>query len=416
MRYVIIGNSAAGLSAAETIRNNDTTGEITIISDESCPAYSRCLSTYHLGGRLPREQLFIKNQDYYKKNSFSLKYGLVTGVKTKENQLDLSTGEKIFYDRLLIASGGEPVIPEIPGVEGEGIYPLRTIADLDGIVCTLDRVKEAVILGDGLVSITTAQALLQRGVKVSVAGIAGYILAQFLDAASAAMLEAKLKDSGVNLELKNSISEVLLDSNRQVRGVRLSDGRELPAQLLIIAVGVRPRISFLSGSGIVCDHGILADNHLETSVPGVFAAGDAVQAADLLRGKPLINPLWPNAVEQGGIAGANMCGMKKVYPGSCNMNSVNIAGISVIAAGITTPADSVCEEYVDDRKAYNIYNKLVFRDDRLIGFLLSGNTSNAGILLSLLKEQNPLGAKKAELLAGRNYYAKLSGLKNISIL
>ena len=141
MRYVIIGNSAAGLAAAETIRKNDLTGEVIIISDESGPAYSRCLATYYLAGRLTRDQLFIKDRDFYSKNNFNLKHGLVTGVITKTNQLELSTGEIVDYDRLLIASGSEPVIPQIPGTEGEGIYPLRTLADLDGITGTLDRVK-----------------------------------------------------------------------------------------------------------------------------------------------------------------------------------------------------------------------------------------------------------------------------------
>jgi len=409
VRYVIIGNSAAGLAAAEAIRRMDRTSSLTVISHEEGPAYSRCLSTYYLSGQIGRDRLWLNTPEYYRENNITLHDRCrIKAVHPGEKSVETEAGERIAYHKLLIASGAEPVIPGIPGIDGAGVFPLRSLAHLDGIVQCLAATREAVVLGDGLVAVTAAQALAQRGIKVTLVGIADRILAQFLDHKAAAILQGRLIQAGVNLRLQNSVKEVLLDDGGRIKEVILTGGAGVNAQLMVVAVGVKPATGFLAGSGIACDHGVLVDELLKTSVDDVYAAGDVAQARDLLRGIPAVNPLWPNAVEQGKIAGLNMTGKGKVYPGSCKMNSVNLAGVPVIAAGITLPDSNGYEEHTGD--SGDNYMKLVLQNDRLAGFILLGDISKAGVLTGLMKEKTTLGDKKAKLLSGKFTYASLSGL------
>lgn len=410
MHYVIIGASAAGLSAVETLRRLDPDSVITVISKEKDIAYSRCLTTYFLAGRITRNNLYLRTPD----DMQSLNAQIILGAEAVDadaqaKTVTLSDGKMVSYDKLLAASGATPIIPDIPGIRGDGVYSLRTIVDADNIVSKLAGATSAVILGDGLVSITAALALHARGIKVSVVGIASHILATFLDYRAAEILQKKMNSLGIDLFLGRSFRELHRDRTGNFTGVTMTDGSYIDAGLAVIAAGVRPEYGYLQNLGISANPGILVNEFMESNIPDIYAAGDTAQAYDIVRGGPAWNPLWPNAVEQGLTAAYNMAGIPRAYDGCTNMNSLNIGGISAISMGITHGDSSDLETVVvTDRNS--TYEKLVFSSNRLVGYILLGNTEKAGVLSSLVSKGEVSTTQKAKLLKGSFGYTSLAGL------
>jgi len=410
VHFVIIGGSAAGISAAETLRHTEPGSDITIISQEPHIAYSRCLCTYYMSGRISRDDMFIR--DAKQLDALKLKVMApvaVMQVNTADHMVSLTNGDSVHYDRLLVASGSSPVLPDIKGIEGESVYTLRTLDDADRIAAKMDKVASAVVLGDGLVSITAAIALNSRGLRVSIAGIAPHILATFLDEVSAQILQHKMSDLGINFHLGQSITEITRDINGKGTRVTLTSGVTIDAGMVVVAAGVKPNIAFMKDAGVKTDIGLLVNKYMETGVPDIFAAGDAAQCQDIVRNQPAWNPLWPNAVEQGRYAALNMSGHRKPYPGTTNMNSLNIAGIPVICVGIANTVDPLHETHFL-MKGKTQYEKLVFHDNRLIGFILLGNTEKAGVLTSLVVQQRVSPTQKEKLLSGSYSYTGIAGI------
>lgn len=411
VNYVIIGASAAGLSAAETLRRLAPDAEITLISREKEIAYSRCLLTYLLSGTISRDDIYFRSREALARLNLNIVSGTeVKGVNIEKREVSLSDGRQVHYDRLLAASGASPVIPDgIKGVSGQGVYTLRTLEDADRITKNLGEVSGAVILGDGLVSVTAAQALNSRGVKVTIVGIAPHILATFLDRRSAEILQEKLTASGIELMLGRTFAEVRRGADGKLKGVAASDGKEFQADIVIIAVGVKPEFSFLKDSGINSDRGLTVNEYLETSVPGIYAAGDVAQGYDRVRETIAWQPLWPNAVEQGRTAGYNMAGVEKCYGGCTNLNSLNIAGTPVICVGQANTDRPGLESFVLSDNG-STYEKIVFAGNKLAGFILLGKTEKAGVITSLVYQGDLSPTQKEKLLNRKFSYTSLSGL------
>ncbi len=415
MHYVIIGASAAGLSAAETLRRLDPEAEITMISKEKDLAYSRCLVTYYIAGQIPRDKIYLRTDEQLNK----LRINVISPVEAVEvnnssNTVRLSNGSEVAYDKLLIASGASPVIPDIPGLSGPGVYPLRTLPDADEIVSGLGKVTSAVILGDGLVSVTTALALNSRGIKVSIVGIAPHILVTFLDARAARILQDKMADLGIDFYLGQSFQEVNRDQTGSFTGVILTDGRTVKAEMAVIAVGVQANCGFLGKTGLAVKQGISVNDYLETGITGIYAAGDVAEGFDFVRQTTAWQPLWPNAVEQGQIAAHNMAGISKIYYGCTNLNSLNIGGISVVCVGIANSGNPAYEtRIVSDHDS--TYEKLVFLGNRLVGFILLGKIEKAGVLTSLVFQEALSPTQKDKLLEGRFSYTSIAGLASLRL-
>jgi len=401
---VIIGNSAAGVYAAETIRSLDMSGQIDIISDERYPAYARCLTSYYLAGQMSDEQMMIRNADFYARNKISLNTGQkVTGIDTAEQKVFTDDGHVYSYDKLLIATGASPVMPDIPGAEMKGVFGLRTLDDAKGIAACAGQGGHAVVMGGGLVSLKAAYALLKAGLTVTCIVSSGQILSQMLDREAARILGDLLISHGMDIKFHADTAEIAgesIDGEMTARSVKLTTGETIPGDVVIIGKGVTPNTGFLSGSGIDTDRGILVNEYLETTVPDIYAAGDVAQAPDILTGQRSINAIWPNAAEQGTAAGRNMAGSPVVYEGSLGMNSADFFGLSTIAAG-NPKAEGDEYEVVKLFPGRHLYRRLVFKGDNLIGYILVGNTARAGIMTSLIREKVPLGSAKNELKQGR---------------
>lgn len=387
MRHLIIGNGIAGVSAAQTLRILDPCSEITIISDEAHPIYSRCLIPHLIDGTKKATELGIRPVDYYTKLNLNIYLGCsvskldpVNKSVTLDNQLSLA------YDRLLLATGATPTLPDIEGKDLPGVTGLRTIADAERIAHLAELVQQAVVIGGGLVSLKGAVALQVRGVKVTVVIASGQILSQMCDPTSAAIIQQGLEASGINFLFGCEVGNISQRGPNNLV-VTLDNGQIIETGLVLVGKGVIPNIQLARGAGLNCSWGIQVDDYLQTSHQDIYAAGDVAETRDAVLGTYRVNALWPNAAEQGRIAAYNMAGKPRQYNGSISMNSVTLGGISVITAGITNPRGSEFTVETDYHPGKQTYTKLVTKDQQLVGMITVGDISRAGMLVSQIKYQ-----------------------------
>ncbi|RJR46501.1 MAG: NAD(P)/FAD-dependent oxidoreductase [Deltaproteobacteria bacterium] len=389
MRYLIIGASAAGLAAAETIRQWDPRGAVTVVSDEPHPPYSRPLLTYLLSGEVSLEKIWLKAADYFQEWGFEALLGeQVVQVAPEEREVRLRSGRACPYDRLLIASGARPRLPGIPGEDLEGVFTLRTLADWRRLDAALPEGAEVVVAGAGPVGLKAAEALARRGCRVALAELESQVLPRLVDTQAAAMLGNALLEWGIEVYCDTKPIG-LAGYKGRVRALALADGRELPAQAVLFAIGVTPNTEFLADSGLAAAGGVPVDARLNTGLPEIYAAGDCVQGVNLLTGQPAYVPIWPAAVEQGKIAGANMAGANRRYPGLLPQNSISLRGFKIITGGLVQPEAEDVEivSELDRRRGH--YRRLAYREGRLVGLTLVGAVADAGIYFHLMSQQLP---------------------------
>ncbi len=396
MRYVIIGNSAAGLAGAETIRRLQPQAPITIISDEPYPPYCRPLLTYLLGGDIQEKDLWLKAADYYQRWQFTPVLGKrVVQVDPAARTIELDAGETVSYDRLLVASGARPTLPDIPGQDLQGVFTVRTLEHFKAMQQMLRPEMRLAVIGSGLVGIKTAQALAHRGYDVTLVARKSQVLSNLLDETAADLLHQAMTKVGVKLRF-HSIPAALSGQNGRVKGVVLTDGTEIPADLVIIGIGVIPNTEFLSGAGLSDPYGLTVDSQLRTAQEDIFAAGDCVQPFDRLSGQKTYFAIWPAAVEQGRLAGANMAGHDRQYGGLLSQNTLYVGNTRVIAGGLVRPTDDSCEVHVQHDPSSQSYRRLVVKDGRLVGVILVGQVEDAGVYLNLIYNRTPLKTLPAD--------------------
>jgi NADPH-dependent 2,4-dienoyl-CoA reductase/sulfur reductase-like enzyme len=389
MRYVIIGASAAGLAAAETLRQWDPRGSITLISDEPHPPYSRPLLTYLLSGEVKPSHVWLKGADYFADWGFEARLGeQVVQVAPGEQEVRLGSGRVCPYDRLLIASGARPRLPGIPGEDLEGVFTLRTLADWQRLDAALPEGGEVAVVGAGPVGLKAAEAFVHRGCRVTLVEMESQVLPRLVDAQAAAMLGGELKKWGIDVYC-NAAPLGIAGHQGRVRVLALADGRELPAQTVLFAIGVTPNTEFLGDAGLAGPGGIPVNSRMQTAQPDIYAAGDCVQAMHLLTGQPAYVPIWPAAVEQGKIAGANMAGADRRYPGALPQNSISLRGFKIITGGLVFPEaeDTEIVSELDQKRGH--YRRLVYREGRLVGLTLVGAVADAGIYFQLMSQHLP---------------------------
>lgn len=399
MEYVILGGSIAGISAARAIRGREEKARITVITEEETGAYYR-----------PMIPFLIEKQDidiYFEDDPFEqcgldIIHERAVALKPEVREVILSSGRKVRYDRLLIATGGSPVVPEIPGLREKGFFTLRTMADAVAIREHASGKKKAMVIGGGLVGLKAAVALLHVGLSVTIVERLEQILPRRLDRRGAQIIEKAVRNAGISVVTGDTVASV-----RRARSgpesAELASGRSIPCDMIIAAVGVRPNVDFLKGSGIKVRGGIRVDEHLRTSVPDVYAAGDVVEYADAVTGDMEVSGLWTTAEEMGKLAGRNMTGSSGRYKGFLSvMNATSIFNIPFISLGLIEPEGEGFETVVDD--SIGNYRKLVFRGDHLMGAVFVGDLKNAGIYTNLIRNRYPVGNLKAEAIRGNLGY------------
>jgi NAD(P)H-nitrite reductase large subunit len=399
MRYVIIGGSIAGIAAAKSIRAKDAGAAIIMISKEKGKTYYRPMIPY-LIEKSDVDIAFLK--DPVEQYTIRMIYDLAISIDAEKRAVTLESGNIVQFDRLLIATGGKAVIPDIRGIEGPGSFTLRTRNDADHIREFAAGKKNAVIIGAGMVGIRAATALKNAGLNVTLIEQLDQILSGKLDRRGAEIIMKIMKDTGFSI-VTNDIVTTVVRKGDAITGVTLRSGKNIDAEIVIVATGVEPDISFLSGSGIETNRGILINERLETNIPDIFAAGDVVEYIDAVKGKTEICGLWTNAEEMGRFAGINMAGGSIAYRGYLStMNSTEIQGIPIISVGIIDPEEGEYEIISDDR--IDSYRKLVFKGDVLVGFVFLGDIRGAGIYTGLVRNGIAIRELKTEAIRGSLEY------------
>ena len=400
VKYLIIGNSAGGIGAVETIRQVDKAGAIIVISDEPYPAYSRPLISEYLAERCPLEKMLFRPADFYEKSNIRTSLGRkVERLDIGGHAIELKDGERITWEKLLLATGALPIVPQIEGIERRGVFPFTTLDDAKAIDQSLNQATRAVVIGGGLIGVSVTEALVKRGIEVTVVEMKERILNTILDEEASALEEGTLWQLGVRIVTGHTVAEVSGDSmaGKTVSSVTLENGTKIACNLVIVAIGVRPRTELMSGTGIKVNHGIVVDHHMATSSPGVYACGDAAEAYDFVYGENRLTPIWPNAYIGGRIAGFNMAGIPTEYPGGTAMNSLKYFGLDIVAAGMVNPPDDSYE--VLSQKYDGIYRKVVLKNGLVVGMVFVGNIEKSGIVFGLMKDRVNVEGFKQTLVA-----------------
>ncbi len=397
-RYLIIGNSAGGIGAAEAIRRIDRSGTLTILSDEPYPAYSRPAISHYLTGECLLEKMLFRPADFYEKNGINTVLGqkCVT-LDLKGREVKLANGQAVDWENLLLATGGSPVIPPIKGSGRPGVFTFTTLEDAKKIIRNKDDVEQAVVIGGGLIGISVAEALTKCGLKVTIVEMKDRVLNTILDERGSSIIAERLHKADLKIVTGHTVSEIRgVKDDRMIRGVTLDNGDDIPCGLVVIAIGVVPRLELIKGSEIKVDRGIVVDRHMATNITGVYACGDVAEAYDMIYGANRLTPIWPNAYQGGKVAGTNMAGVEASYTGSLSMNALNYFGLAVVSAGISTPPDRGYE--VLSREYGHSYRKLILKGDCLAGMVCVGDIESSGIFFNLLKDGVSVADFKRSLL------------------
>ena len=379
--YVILGNGAAGLNAAKAIRERDKTGSITMISGEEYRTYNRPMLTKSLMADLEIDQIQVEAEKWYEDNRiFQVLGRKVVSVDTKEKEVLLSDGIKLKYTKLIYALGSECFIPPIPGHEKAQVAAIRTLEDTRRISAMLPDTKQAVVIGGGVLGLEAAWELKKAGCAVTVLELAPMLMGRQLDANAGDMLKYIAECAGIQIHTGVQIAEITGED--RVTGVKLGTGEVIPAQLVIVSCGVRANTAVAKEMGIEVDRAIVVDSRMQTSLPDVYACGDCAQF------EGVNYAIWPQAVEQGKIAGANAAGDAAEYtqvPAALSFHGMNTA---LFAAGDNGKNPNLLYKTVEVQdKSKKQYEKLTFLNGKLCGVILIGDVSKMGKMTELLEKK-----------------------------
>lgn len=397
MNYVIIGASAAGLSTAESIRKTDKNGNITIITEEAYLPYSRPSISYYLKGKVKESDMALRKPAYYKTNRIDV----VTNTKITAIDTDnkaVKAGRKAYkYDKLCICTGSKPFVPPMKNVLGKAnALTFLDLAATKEIKQLADSNTRAVVIGAGLIGMKAAEGLSKICKSVDVVELAPRVLPSILDSKSAVQVKKHLEANHIRFHLENTVVEAK-SKGKQITSVVLKDSTVLKCDLLILAVGVRPQTELAEKAGLEVDRGIVTDvSTMQTSNADIYAAGDCCVSVDMLDGSKKIIALWPNAVQQGRVAGSQMAGGNETIDGTYSVNAIDFFGLRICTCGLINAQG---EQYRDQIKTDdNAYKRLVFEDDKLVGFVLINSSMNAGIYTSLIKNKVSIDTLEGDIM------------------
>ena len=401
IKYLIIGNSAGGIGAAEAIREEDEAGTITIISDEAYPAYSRPLISEYLVNKCAPERMLFRPPDFYQKSNIRTLFGKkVVQVNFNEHTVKMESDRTLSWQKLLLATGSLPIVPKIEGVGLEGVFTFTKLDDAKAIDRFLNQSRRrvrAVVIGGGLIGVSVTEALVKRGVEVTIVEMKQRILNTILDEEASALEENILRRAGVVLITGHTVSKMGSHLHGEVTGVSLDDSQRIPCEMVVIAIGVQPRVELVSDTQIEVNRGIVVDRNMATSMPDVYACGDVAEAYDFVYGENRLIPIWPSAHIGGRIAGLNMANIPTEYSGGTVMNSIRYFGANMVSAGIVAPLDNSYE--VISQKRDHVYRKVVLKDGLIMGLVFAGDIEMSGIIYNLMKNRVDVSSFRQVLVA-----------------
>jgi NAD(P)H-nitrite reductase large subunit len=399
-RYLVVGAGAAGVIAAETLRRTDPAGEIVLVNGESEQPYARMAIPYMLTGKITAEGTHLRQAPkHYDRLGIRLVGSPAAALDTGGRSVRLQDGTVLPFDRLLIATGSRPSKEAVPGIELPGVHTCWTLADARAILATIKPGTRVVQMGAGFIGCIIMEGLVKRGATLTVLVRSGLMVSRMINPAAGGMIRRWCEAKGVRIMPKTQTARI--ERAAGALAVTLTTGEQLPADLYLSAVGVKPDIDWLAGSDVAIGNGVVVNEHMETSVAGIFAAGDVADAVDCVTGQRQVNAIQPNAVEQGRIAALNMAGTRASSVGSLAFNVLDTLGLvsSSFGAWHGVPGGDATE-FSD--AAHWRYIRLEFDGDRLVGANVVGFTDHLGALRGLIESRVRLGKWKQRLVESPN--------------
>jgi NAD(P)H-nitrite reductase large subunit len=397
MDHIIIGAGPAGVVAAETLRAADPGGTVTIIGAEAEAPYSRMAIPYLLAEDIGEAGTHLRHgAGHYPDKGIEVRQGRVSGISPGSKTISIEGDGTLAYDRLLIATGSNATRPPIAGMDLPGIENCWTLEDARAIAADAKEGSRVVLLGAGFIGCIVLEALATRKVQLTVIEMEDRMLPRMMDDVGGDMIKRWCVGQGVAVMTSTRVMGIESASGGGLR-LSLGDGGTLDADLVVCATGVAPNMGFLDGSGIATDQGILVDNHLQTNVAGIYAAGDVAQGPDASTGERMVHAIQPTATEHGRVAGLNMAGRDTYYRGSLIMNVLNTVGLISSSYGLWDGVAGGDRAVAADPDNFK-YLRLEFDGDVLVGALALGLTQHVGVMRGLVQTGVALGPWKDRLM------------------
>ena len=399
MKLVMVGNGMAGVrTLEELIKLEPDLYDITVFGSEPYPNYNRIMLSPVLAGEQGIQDIILNDLDWYKENNITLHLNKkVVKIDRKNKTVYAEDGTEAEYDRLLLATGSNPFILPVPGKELAGVIGYRDIQDTNAMIAAAEKYKHAVVIGGGLLGLEAANGLALRGMDVTVVHIMPWLMERQLDQKSAQMLQRSLEAKGLKFLLEKQTQELLGDAAGRVKAIRFKDGSEIPADLLVMAVGIRPNTALAESAGIHCNKGIVVNDTMQTYDPSIYAVGECVSHRGTAYG--LVAPLFDmakvcaNHLARMGIAR---------YQGSVTSTKLKVTGIDLFSAGDFSGGEETDEILMHDA-AGGVYKKLVLKEDKLVGAVMYGDTKDGSWYFQMIRDNKNVADIRDHLMFGQSH-------------
>jgi nitrite reductase (NADH) large subunit len=400
MKLVLVGNGMAGVrTLEELLKAAPGMYDITVFGDEPHPNYNRIMLSPVLAGEQTVEQIVLNSREWYAANGITLHTGKrVVKIDRKNRCVETEDGARADYDRLLMATGSKPFILPVPGADLEGVIGFRDIADVDHMIRASSQYKHAVVIGGGLLGLEAANGLKLRGMEVSVVHIGDWLLERQLDEPAARLLQQNLEAKGLKFLLRKHTAELVRGESGRVCAIKFKDGETVPADLVVMAVGIRPNTALAESAGLHCNRGLVVNDTLQSITdPRIYAVGECVNHRGIAYG--LVAPLF----EQGKVCANHLAehGVAR-YEGSMTSTKLKVTGIDLFSAGDFMGGEG-CEEIVFQDPGRGAYKKLVLKDNKLVGACLYGDTLDGAWYFELMRDATDVADFRDKLLFGRHH-------------
>ena len=391
---VIVGNGMAAARLVEELAKR-ALGRyaVAVIGDEPRLAYNRVLLSSVLAGEATSQDIELKSSDWWRHRGVTVRYGCAaTAVDLKSREVTLADGKRVGFGRLVFATGSSALRLNIPGADLPGVHTFRDSLDVEQLITLAQARKRVVVVGGGLLGLEAAYGIAKAGGAVTLVHLMDRLMERQLDPRAAALLKRQVERKGIAVELNANTASIV--GELRVEGLKLADGRILPADAVIFAAGIRPNIALAREAGVAVNRGILVDDRLETQTANVYAIGECAEHRGACYG--LVEP----AYEQAAILAEHLAGRNAGYAGSITATNLKVSGVGVFSAGDFLASDD-SEIAVLNDASRGVYRKLVMRDGALTGTVLVGDTSDALWYLELIREKTPIGPMRSDLMFGR---------------
>ena len=412
--YLIIGNGPAGFEAAKSIRQRDGHGKIIILSSERHGFYSRPGLAYLLTGEVPESQLFSHSTADYRQLGIILINRRVTSINPSTRNVQLENGDLLNYDALLLATGARSVLPDLPGIDHQGVVTFDSLDDTKRILKLSRRAKQAVVIGGGITALELVEGLVKRKIKVHYFLRSDRFWSKVFERNESRLVEHRLSSLGVKIHYRTHIKQII-ERRGRVAAVEDQRGERIPCQMVGVAIGVQPRSELAQNAGLHTQRGIIVDEYLRTSDPYIFAAGDVAEIYVPEIDSYNLHSLWPIARETGEIAGSNMAGDRVAFRSTVASNATLLAGIPVTIIGSVGSGeiddDTVCivrgdseswqtrlDAFAVEAKCQNSHLRLMVGRTQLLGAVLIGDQHLSAPLQALIESRINILPIRAQLL------------------